>query len=229
MDGTRWVRPFRVRAELGGKQANHFPLALNHACVAARLARQTRVAFSPASFFCRLRAGGAVTQQGPRWGCGPCFFFGRSARGARPSRRRVFPSSRLLSPLLPCLGDLRTLILVADLFRLCPPTPHSPCPILPPARAQSPSSLSPDQLFLGSPNKVYVIDKTENNPLRVTPAAGGTEHAAWGSEYDLRTNDVRAMDVVSNSFWSVSYPLPSLCALAELGEKELTEDVFVGV
>lgn len=206
-DGTRWVLPFRVRAELGRKQANHFPLAFKHACVAARLARQTRVAFTPASFFCRLRAGGAVTQQGPRWGCGPCFFFGRSARGARPSRRRVFPSSRLLPFLLPCWESFRILTLVSDLFRLCPLTPHPPCPILPPARAQSSSSLSPNQLFLGSPNKIYVVDKTENNPLRVTPAAGGTEHAAWGSEYDLRTNEVRAMDVVSNSFWSVPLSL----------------------
>lgn len=63
------------------------------------------------------------------------------------------------------------------------------------------------QLFLGSPNKVYVVDKTENNPLRVTPAVGGTEHAAWGSEYDLRTNEVRAMDVVSNSFCAGGIPL----------------------
>ena len=41
----------------------------------------------------------------------------------------------------------------------------------------------------------------------MTPAVGGTEHAAWGSEYDLRTNEVRAMDVVSNSFCAGGIPL----------------------
>ncbi|CED84971.1 Immunoglobulin-like fold [Phaffia rhodozyma] len=61
------------------------------------------------------------------------------------------------------------------------------------------SGVSAQQLFLGSPNKIYFVDKTENNPLRVT-SSSGVEHAAWGSEYDLRTNEFRAMDVVSNSF-----------------------------
>lgn len=45
-----------------------------------------------------------------------------------------------------------------------------------------------------SPDVVYVVDKTEDNALRV----GG--HAAWATEYDLRTNTVRAMDIRTNTF-----------------------------
>ncbi|KAG8934033.1 hypothetical protein FRC01_005494 [Tulasnella sp. 417] len=56
------------------------------------------------------------------------------------------------------------------------------------------SGVSAQQLFLGTKNKVYIIDKVENNPLRVNG------HAAWGSEYDLNDNTVRAMDVVTNTF-----------------------------
>ncbi|KAI5479758.1 glyoxal oxidase [Pseudohyphozyma bogoriensis] len=56
------------------------------------------------------------------------------------------------------------------------------------------SGVSAQQLFLGTSNKVYIVDKTENNPLTV---AG---HPAWASEYDLETNTVRAMDIETNSF-----------------------------
>ncbi|KDQ20478.1 hypothetical protein BOTBODRAFT_169228 [Botryobasidium botryosum FD-172 SS1] len=56
------------------------------------------------------------------------------------------------------------------------------------------SGVSGQQIFLGTNNKVYVVDKTEANPLQV---AG---HAAWATEYDLTTNAVRAMDVLSNTF-----------------------------
>ncbi|KAG8965622.1 hypothetical protein FRC00_010175 [Tulasnella sp. 408] len=56
------------------------------------------------------------------------------------------------------------------------------------------SGVSAQQLFLGTKNKVYIVDKVENNPLRVNG------HAAWGSEYDLNDNTVRAMDVVTNTF-----------------------------
>lgn len=43
-------------------------------------------------------------------------------------------------------------------------------------------------------SQVYVVDKTENNPLQV---AG---HPAWASEINLVTGKVRAMDVKTNSF-----------------------------
>lgn len=43
-------------------------------------------------------------------------------------------------------------------------------------------------------NKVYIIDKTENNPAQV---AG---HPAWAVSYDIETNDYRPQDVISNAF-----------------------------
>ncbi|KAG9013502.1 hypothetical protein FRB90_005995 [Tulasnella sp. 427] len=56
------------------------------------------------------------------------------------------------------------------------------------------AGVSAQQIFLGTANKVYVIDKTENNPVSV---AG---HPAWATEYDINTNQIRAMDVISNTF-----------------------------
>lgn len=53
---------------------------------------------------------------------------------------------------------------------------------------------SAQQLFLGAPNKLYFVDKTENNPLQVNG------HPAWASEVDIGTWQVRAMDIRTNSF-----------------------------
>ncbi|KAL8283502.1 hypothetical protein RQP46_005605 [Phenoliferia psychrophenolica] len=53
---------------------------------------------------------------------------------------------------------------------------------------------SAQQMFLGAVDKVYIVDKTENNPATV----GG--HPAWATEYDLTTNTYRALDVSTNSF-----------------------------
>lgn len=47
---------------------------------------------------------------------------------------------------------------------------------------------------MGQSNKVYVVDKTENNPVRING------HPAWATEYDLATNTYRTMDIVTNSF-----------------------------
>lgn len=41
-------------------------------------------------------------------------------------------------------------------------------------------------MFLGGPNKVYVLDKTENNPVNVTGKYG--THPAWAVEYDITSN-----------------------------------------
>ncbi|BGP18930.1 hypothetical protein JCM10213_005483 [Rhodosporidiobolus nylandii] len=60
------------------------------------------------------------------------------------------------------------------------------------------SGVSAQQLFLGQSNKVYIVDKTERNPVNVTGVAG--EHPAWAVEYDIDTNQYRPMDVVTNSF-----------------------------
>ncbi len=50
-----------------------------------------------------------------------------------------------------------------------------------------PSSLS----FLP---QVYILDKTENNPLHIN------NHPAWASEYSLSTNTIHAMDVCTNTW-----------------------------
>lgn len=63
--------------------------------------------------------------------------------------------------------------------------------------------------FLGTPNKVYIIDKVENNPQSINghPAwASGKPHSEWPRtcsccvEYALDTNTARAMDIVTNTF-----------------------------
>lgn len=56
------------------------------------------------------------------------------------------------------------------------------------------SGVSAQQLYLGTADKVYIVDKVENNPITV----GG--HPAWATEYDLLTNQIRAMDVTTNTF-----------------------------
>lgn len=68
------------------------------------------------------------------------------------------------------------------------------------------TELTPPQVFLGQSNKVYVIDKTENNPLRVNG------HPAWATEYDLSTNTPRAMDIKTNSFCAGGNVLGTSCA-----------------
>jgi len=45
-----------------------------------------------------------------------------------------------------------------------------------------------------TPNTVYIVDKTEANELQVNG------HAAWATEYDLRTNKIRPMDIRTNTF-----------------------------
>ncbi|TFY64242.1 hypothetical protein EVG20_g6011 [Dentipellis fragilis] len=56
------------------------------------------------------------------------------------------------------------------------------------------SVVSAQQLFVGTSDKVYVVDKTENNPASV----GG--HPAWAAEYALSSNNGRPMDVLTNTF-----------------------------
>lgn len=41
-------------------------------------------------------------------------------------------------------------------------------------------------MFLGTKNKVYILDKTENNPTTINGLYG--EHPAWAVEYDINTN-----------------------------------------
>lgn len=41
-------------------------------------------------------------------------------------------------------------------------------------------------MFLGTKNKVYILDKTENNPTTIDGKYGS--HPAWAVEYDINTN-----------------------------------------
>ncbi|KAI0043163.1 copper radical oxidase [Auriscalpium vulgare] len=56
------------------------------------------------------------------------------------------------------------------------------------------SLVSGQQIFLGTNDKVYIIDKAENNPTRIGA------HPAWGSEYTLGGNKARPMDLITNTF-----------------------------
>lgn len=53
-------------------------------------------------------------------------------------------------------------------------------------------------MFLASKTKVYILDKTENNPTIINGTYG--THPAWGVEYDITTGEIRPMDVYSNTF-----------------------------
>lgn len=69
------------------------------------------------------------------------------------------------------------------------------------------------QVFLGTVDKIYILDKTENNPTQING------HPAWAagmlprpvltlpltaaSEYDLVTNAGRPMDAMTNTFCAV--------------------------
>ena len=72
------------------------------------------------------------------------------------------------------------------------------------------------QLFVGTANKVYFVDKVENNPVTING------HPAWASgananrisrlfaecstlEWTLGANSQRAMDAVTNAFCAVSF------------------------
>lgn len=56
------------------------------------------------------------------------------------------------------------------------------------------SGVSAQMMFLGTENKVYILDKTEKNPAQIDG------HPAWAVEYDINTNKYRTMDVRSNTF-----------------------------
>ncbi|KAG5641948.1 hypothetical protein DXG03_003937 [Asterophora parasitica] len=56
------------------------------------------------------------------------------------------------------------------------------------------SLVSAQQLFIGTENNVYLVDKVENNPARI----GG--HPAWASEWTLTSDAQRTMDARTNTF-----------------------------
>ncbi|KAL4246190.1 Copper radical oxidase [Abortiporus biennis] len=56
------------------------------------------------------------------------------------------------------------------------------------------SVASAQQIFLGTPNTVFVVDKVEANPTQING------HPAWAAGYSLDSNKARPMDIVTNSF-----------------------------
>jgi hypothetical protein len=60
------------------------------------------------------------------------------------------------------------------------------------------AGISAQMMFLGTKDKVYILDKTENNPTTIDGRYGS--HPAWAVEYDINTQKVRTMDVYSNTF-----------------------------
>jgi len=56
------------------------------------------------------------------------------------------------------------------------------------------SVVSAQQLFLGTADKVYIVDKTEDNPTQING------HPAWASEWSASNLKARPMDILTNSF-----------------------------
>ncbi|KAA1477815.1 DUF1929-domain-containing protein [Dentipellis sp. KUC8613] len=58
-------------------------------------------------------------------------------------------------------------------------------------------------LFLGTDEKVYILDKTEGNQAQVNG------HPAWAASWDLKTNTATAMDMQTNPFCAAGMHLPN--------------------
>ncbi|WWC85422.1 uncharacterized protein L201_000285 [Kwoniella dendrophila CBS 6074] len=68
------------------------------------------------------------------------------------------------------------------------------------------SGVSAQMMFLGTETTVYILDKAENNSMLVTQADGLTR-PAWGTTYDLGTNQATPMAVQSNTFCAAGLPI----------------------
>ncbi|KAK8854946.1 hypothetical protein IAR55_003685 [Kwoniella newhampshirensis] len=60
------------------------------------------------------------------------------------------------------------------------------------------TGISAQMMFVGNNKKIYILDKSENNPVIINGEFG--THPAWAVEYDYHTNQYRTMDVFSNTF-----------------------------
>ncbi|KAF8211273.1 glyoxal oxidase N-terminus-domain-containing protein [Mycena galopus ATCC 62051] len=82
---------------------------------------------------------------------------------------------------------------------------------LPPAFAATAGSfeqvgntlVSAMMMFLGNNDKVYIIDKAEANAAQVNG------HPAWGSVWDIATQQTTVMDISTNTFCSSGYHVPN--------------------
>ncbi|KAK7005867.1 glyoxal oxidase N-terminus-domain-containing protein [Favolaschia claudopus] len=84
-----------------------------------------------------------------------------------------------------------------------PPTPTTLSPPGQPSSSNKPigefeiigdSLVSAQQMFLGTQDKVFILDKVENNKAQING------HPAWASEYALGANTARTMDAITNTF-----------------------------
>ncbi|MBW0470069.1 hypothetical protein O181_009784 [Austropuccinia psidii MF-1] len=87
------------------------------------------------------------------------------------------------------------------------------------------TGVSAQQFFVAGINKVYILDKVENNPLRLN----GTNKPAWATEYDLRTNTFRTMAVATNTFCAGGVVLGNGTWLSVGGNKAVTSGGLDGV
>ncbi|KAF7331294.1 hypothetical protein MKEN_00006500 [Mycena kentingensis (nom. inval.)] len=58
-------------------------------------------------------------------------------------------------------------------------------------------------MFVGNEDKVYILDKAQGNAETIKG------HPAWGSVWDMKTNKVELMDILSNTFCSSGMHLPN--------------------
>lgn len=78
------------------------------------------------------------------------------------------------------------------------------------------SGVSAQMMFLGTEQKVYMLDKTENNAVHVNG------HPAWAVEYDINSNTYRPMEVRSNTFCAGGMSLGDGTWLVTGGNKAVT-------
>lgn len=87
------------------------------------------------------------------------------------------------------------------------------------------TGVSAQQFFVGGVNKVYILDKVENNPTRLA----GSNKPAWATEYDLRTNTFRTMEVATNTFCAGGAALGNGTWISVGGNKAVTSGGLDGV
>lgn len=71
------------------------------------------------------------------------------------------------------------------------------------------SGVSAQMMFLGTSSTVFILDKTENNAMTVT--TNGVTHPAWGTSYNLWSNEATPMEVTSNTFCAGGFSVGNGC------------------
>ncbi|KZW01851.1 DUF1929-domain-containing protein, partial [Exidia glandulosa HHB12029] len=73
-------------------------------------------------------------------------------------------------------------------------------------------------MFLGNDDKVYILDKAENNPTQING------HPAWGSVWDIPTMQATAVEITSNAFCAAGAILPNNSFVTFGGNKAVKPD-----